>query len=531
MLSWSMLSLMLAAAPSPPPEPDPYVEQAPEQIQRSKRDFRAFQLYGYFLTRAEITNVAPANDLFKGQVVGRLFGPNTTTTSRERAVFLEQRLIPFLVVEPALLNRRARLRASFELDWTFGDTSNSAGGNFGSSITADQVNLQTQNVAVEIDLWKGWSVDVGLQRLYDSAYDPYRTPVSTMQLTGTRLAMWGTDAVGAVLHGTQWGQRFKLGAYQLYENLIQKDDDVSLFEFATDRHLGKTLHAGASFRYLRDTSTGQGGVGILGQGPDSTLVDYAGGYRFTIPDNVETWRGRFAWLAGDVSYNPELTAGRFGGSAFAVGNFGQIVTAIPNQPGDFQKLTNVLGLAANVRAAFRFGRTPRDAIVADLLYTSGDKNGLEDGTYSGVVTGNTWGAPAAPFTTFGTYLLLPHGNVVNRFYAAATDISNAGYGMMAASLGVSYDFLRNRLTGRIGTAFARSNVQPIDGAYFMGAEVNGSLSWRIRPLLSVEAHAAYLRLGDFFASSEIVSAAASGGGSGRPRDPWTGFLTLKWLMI
>jgi hypothetical protein len=529
MLSLTLTSaLTLAWAPSPPPEPDPYVEQAPEQIQRSKRDFKAISLYGYFLTRAEITNVSPQNDLFKGQVVGRLFGPNTTTTSKDRAVFLEQRMIPFLVAEPALLNRRARLRASFELDWTFGDTSNSTGGNFGSSITADQVNLQTQNLAVEIDLWKGWSIDVGLQRLYDSAYDPYRTPVSTMQLTGTRMAMWGTDAVGAVLHGTQWGQRFKLGAYQLYENLIQKDDDVALFELATDRHLGKTWHVGASVRYLRDTSTGQGGIGILGQGPDSVLADYNGAYRFTIPDDVETWRGRFAWLAGDVSHNPELTAGRFGGSAFVVGNFGQIVTAIPDQPGDFQKLTNVLGLAANMRLGVRYGRSPRDAVTLDLLYTSGDKNGLEDGTYSGVVTGNTWGSPAAPFTSFGTYLLLPHANVVNRFYAAATDISNAGYGMAAASLGVSYDILRNKLSARLGGALARSNVQPIGGSYFMGAEVNGNLSWRIRPLLNLEAHAAYLRLGDYFSSSEIVIGGTTGD---RPRDPWTAMLTLKWLML
>lgn len=522
-------ALTLAWAPSPPPEPDPYVEQAPEQIQRSKRDWKAFSVYGYFLTRAEMTNVSPQNDLFKGQIVGRLFGPNTTSTSKDRAVFLEQRLIPFIVAEPALLNRKARLRASFELDWTFGDTSNSAGGNFGSAITADQVNLQTQNVAVEIDLWKGWSIDVGLQRLYDSAYDPYRTPVSTMQYTGTRLAMWGTDAVGAVLHGTSWGQRFKLGAYQLYENLIQKDDDVALFEFATDRHLGKTWHVGGSVRYLRDTSMGQGGVGILGQGPDSVLVDYVGGYRFPIPDGVEKWRGHFAWVSADASYNPELTAGRLGGSAFAIGNFGQIVTSIPNQPGDFQKLTNILGLAANLRLAVRYGRSPRDAVVLDTLYTSGDKNGLQDGTYSGVVTGNTWGAPAAPFTTFGTYLLLPHGNVVNRYYAAATDISNAGYGMTAASLGVSYDILRNVLSAKLGTALARSNVQPLGGSNFMGAEFNGNVSWRIKPLLNLEAHAAYLKLGDYFASKEIV--VGSKGDGSLPRNPWTVFLTLKWLML
>ncbi|HWB76007.1 MAG TPA: hypothetical protein VG755_13655 [Nannocystaceae bacterium] len=524
----ALIAATLAFAPAPAPEPDPLVEKAPEQIHRTQDPDSSFKIYGYFLTRAEITNVSPQNDLFKGQIVGRLFGPNTTTTSKDRAVFLEQRLIPFFIAEPKLLDRRARLRASFELDWTFGDTSNSAGGNFGSAITADQVNLQTQNIAVEIDLWKGWSVNVGLQRLYDSALDPYRTPVSNLQLSGSRMAFWGTDAVGAVLHGTSAGQRFKIGAYQLYENLIQKDDDVALFELATDRHLGRTWHVGANVRYVRDASMGQGGIGILGQGPDSALVDYNGGYRFPVSRvNPESWRGHFVWTGADASFNPELTAGRFGGNAFVVGNFGQIVTSIPNQPGDYQKLANIVGLAANLRLAAKWGKSPRDHVTLDMLYTSGDHNGLEDGRYNGVVTGNTWGSPAAPFTTFGTYLLMPHGNVVNRYYAAAMDISNVGFGISAASLGFGADIIRNVLYARVGGAVARSNIQPIDGKRFMGAEVNGTLSWRIRPLLDLSGHAAYLRLGDYFTSPEILAS----GATTRPRDPWTFFLTLKWLLV
>jgi hypothetical protein len=281
-------------------------------------------------------------------------------------------------------------------------------------------------------------------------------------------------------------------------------------------------------RYLRDASEGGGGIGILGQGPDSQLVEYTGGYRFTVPDDAEVWRGHFLWPGIDTSYNPNFTAGRLGASAFAVGNFGQIVTSIPGQPGDFQKLANVLGLAANARLGFRYGRSPADHIVGEVMYTSGDHNGLEDGTYNGVVTGNTWGAPAAIYVSHGAYLLLPHANVVNRFYAAVSDISNVGFGMTAATLGVSYDIIRNKLTARLGGAVARSNIQPIEGGNFIGTEVNGRLSWRIRPLLNLEAHAAYLALGDYFVSPEIVAGLDD---TGKPRNPWTTFLTLKWLLI
>lgn len=541
-ISTLLLAGSVLAFKPPPTAPDPVgpsgVAAAPEELGRTKRAQKELTFYGYFFTRAETTNVSPANDIFKGQVVGRLFGPNTTTTSKDRAFFMEQRFIPFFVYEPKLLSRHARVRASFELDWTFGDVNNSVGGNFGSAFTADQVNLQTQNLAVEFDIPKhdNWYVDVGLQRLYDTALDPYRTTFEQMSLSGTRLNFWGSDAVGISVHGTEWGQKFKLGAYQLYENLIQKDDDVSLFELATDRHVGRGVHVGGHVRWLRDTSSGAGGVGVLGQGPGSLLTDYTGSYRFPIPDDASRYRSNFFWTGADASWNPLLASGRLGGSAYVVGNFGQVATENPMERDKFTRLTKVAGLAANARLAFRYGRTPRDAIALEGMYTSGDANGITDGKYSGVITGNTYGAPGALMTSHGAYLLMPHAFVVNRFYAAVTDPSNVGFGMTSATLNASYDVVPSKLEIKLGGAVARSNIKPIAGERFIGAEVNGRISWRFRPLVALEAHAAYLSLGKFFESPEIVEPpdgfdAQNPVAGPRPQNPWTAFLSLRWLMI
>lgn len=542
MLTSMLLASSLLAWKPPATAPDPVSPgggtEAPEELGRTRRPHKELTFYGYFFTRGEMTNVSPANDLFKGQVVGRLFGPNTTTTSKDRAVFMEQRFIPFFMYEPKLLSRHARLRASFELDWTFGDVNNSVGGNFGSGFTADQVNLQTQNLAVEFDVPKleGWYVNLGLQRLYDTALDPYRTVFEQMTLSGPRLDFWGSDAVGLTIHGNQWGQKFKLGAYQLYENLIQKDDDVSLFELATDRHLGRGLHVGGSLRYLRDASSGSGGVGVLGQGPASPLTGYMGTFRFPIPDGIERYRSHFVWTGADASYNPLLASGRLGASAYVVGNFGRVSTENPLARGDFQELANVQGLAANARVAFRYGRTPHDMVSLEALYTSGDPNGISDGTYSGVITGNTWGAPGALMIGQGTYLLMPHGYVVNRFYAAVTDPSNLGFGVTSAALNASYDLVPNQLEIKLGGAVARSNIKPIAGERFIGAELNGRLSWRFRPLMALEAHGAYLALGDYFTSPEIVAPEdgfdpANAMPGSRPKNPWTTFISLRWLML
>ena len=93
--------------------------------------------------------MAPTNEFLKGQVVGRLFGGNTTFT-RPRSSYAEQRFIPMFTYSPRLFDGWAKIRASFEFDWTWGDANYGAGGNFGGAFGADQVNMQTQNLFVEL---------------------------------------------------------------------------------------------------------------------------------------------------------------------------------------------------------------------------------------------------------------------------------------------------------------------------------------------------------------------------------------------
>jgi hypothetical protein len=491
----------------------------PEQVQKEESQFK---FLAYFFTRAEATNVSPTNDLLQGRVVGRLFGTNTTVTG-STAMLAEQRLIPFVIFQPKILDGFAKLRMSFEINWTWGDTSYSVGGNFGGALSGKSINLQTQNVEVEFRLHRGWYLDIGLQRLWDNVRNPYNTFLSTVSLTGDRLALWGSDAVGATIYGQAGAQAIKLGGYVLYENKVQEDDHVLLFEALTDRTLPRGWHLGGSIRWLRDTSSGAGGVSVLGQGPASPLTDYNGAYHFQLgsaPNHTDV-----IWIDLNTSVNPELNAGRFGASAFVIGNFGSVRARNPD--GKWGKAADLMGMMANLRLAYRYGNTKNDALWADLLYTTGDGNGITDHKFTGVITGNTWGAPAAPFFSSGAYLLLPHSNVVNRFYAAVFDPSNMGYGLVAGTLNGSYDLKRNVLTLKLGAAAAASNIAPPGGGYFIGAEVNGSLSWRIKVFLNAELHGAYLFLGDFY-DSKLVR---PDGSTSRPADPWTAFLDIKWLMF
>jgi hypothetical protein len=187
---------------------------------------------------------------------------------------------------------------------------------------------------------------------------------------------------------------------------------------------------------------------------------------------------------------------------------------------------SILGLGANLRAGYRYGQTPNDAITVDLLYTSGDANGISDDQYSGVLTGNAWGSPAALYISHGGYLLFPHANVVNRYISAVTDISNLGYGIAGGTLNLSKDFIPNKLQGKIGGATGWSMVAPAGGGHFMGAEANAKAVYQLGPFMSLELHGAYLWLGDFYDSQNVNS-----GLDRRPADPFTAFLAFRWLMF
>ncbi|MFW5705935.1 MAG: hypothetical protein ACOCX8_02930, partial [Bacteroidota bacterium] len=204
-----------------------YINYFDQQVPQ-KAD-RQFQFIAYFINQAVSSNFYPENVFMKGQVIGRLFGDNTThTTDSATAFYFEQRLIPFFIYQPNLFDGKATLRASFEIDWTWGDQAYGTGGNLGGAISADQVNIQTQNLEIEYKPVTGFTFNLGLQRLFDTPYDPYRTFFEKMSETGYRLMYWGTDAVGLRIHKENDFSRWTAAYYQLYENDILDNDDVTL---------------------------------------------------------------------------------------------------------------------------------------------------------------------------------------------------------------------------------------------------------------------------------------------------------------
>lgn len=513
----SLWCLPMAYGQNPTNNVDYFDSAIPERADKE------FQFFAFFINQGVTSNYFPTNDFLKGQIIGRLFGQNTTSTSDTSiTTYFEQRLLPFFIYQPKLFNSKVILRTSFEIDYTWGDVAYGVGGNFGGAVSADQVNIQTQNVEVEFLPGRRWAINLGLQRMFDSPFNAYRTNFDKMTYTGYRLAYWGTDAVGISVRKDWDFAQLKGGYYQLYENNVQEKDDVVMYELMYARYLTPKWNVGVSANYVNDRANGEGGPSILGQGLNATLNDYNGTFRFRGLGNYKAdimWLGAFFHRNEDQMMDPWVLSG------FVKYNLGNVRER--NNQDIYTKKVSVGGVAANLRAAYRYGQTSNDHVSIDVLFASGDDNGIADGKYSGVITGNTWGSPTAIFISSGAYILFPHGNVVNRFTAAVNDLSNIGFGLVGGTVNLSKDFIPHKVNGKVGLAQGFSAVAPRNGGSNIGTEFNAKIAYNFGPFMSLEAHGAYMVLGDFYDSRQVVPASFES----RPVNPWTAFLVFKWLMF
>jgi hypothetical protein len=480
------------------------------------------QFIGYMFHRFATTNIAPTNELLRAQIIGRLFGANTTTTNPQTAMYGASRFVPLFVYRPKIVDGAAVFRSLFKVDMTWGDANYGVGNNTGGAISGATVNIQTLMANLELRPDENWNVVVGLQRLFDNVRDPNINTLWTNQTSSNRLMFWGTQGVG-VSSFMQLSPvtQARLAYYQLYENQIQLDDDVVLWMADAETRVHPLWEVGASAWYVRDRGAGSGGVSVLGQGFNSSLANYNGAARLQLDD--PKYKADVFWLGANSSWNREFTGGRLWGSGLVMANIGGITT-IPESGGEAQNV-DITGLTAQASLAYKYGQTLNDRIAIEALYTTGDADNTADGAYSGVVTGNTWGSPVGIYSSHRAFLLFPDAQVINRYYSAVHDISNLGYGTSALFLNYFNDIVPNKFGIKLGAAAALANEAPQFGGDFMGYEVNAEFKYTYAVFLTMGLHMAYMVPGDFYDSPFVRNSEA------RPADPWVVFATVAWLMF
>jgi hypothetical protein len=481
------------------------------------------QFIGYSFTRMTTTNVSPITDILQGQVIGRLFGDNSTNTVPQTCLYVEQRFVPFFVYQPKVLDGFATFRSLFKIDYTWGDQAYGVGGNRGGAINAGQINLQTLMANVEIKPSENWNVVVGLQRLFDNVRDPNVNPLQTFQTSGYKLCYWGTQAAGInSFLKLNPATLARVGMFELWEGEIRKNDDVVLWMSDIESRIEPLLEVGGDFWYVYDRGKNSGGISVLGQGLNSMLAEYNGAFRLQLPGLTQTYTADIFWLGGHLAYNRDFLMGRWWLDAFVMANLGRIDSVTDDKP---YKAASIAALAANASLSYKYGMTSNDRVSVEFLFTTGDGDNAKDGMINSVITGNEYGSPVGIYSAHRAYLLFPDPQVVNRYYSAVQDISNMGLGVTAFFLNFSKDFIPNKLTGKVGYATAFSNVVPKGGDSYIGSEFNVEIRYNLKVFLAWTLSGGYLSLGDFYKSPDVTYFHS------KPKDPWVFFTTLNWLMF
>jgi len=481
------------------------------------------QFIGFSFSRFTVTNITPTNDVLQGQVIGRLFGPNSTNTVKETSVYSEQRFVPFFVYRPKILDGYATFRSLFKIDYTVGDQAYGTGNNRGGAINGGQINLQTLMANVEIRPHNAhWNMVIGMQRIFDNPRDPNVNTLDLAQNTGQKLSFWGTQAVGVgFYHQITPTALYRIGAYQLWENVISINDDVILMMADYIQRLSPKWELGANLWYVSDRAKGAGGISVLGQGLTSSLSEYNGALRLRLPGTTQTYNAHVFWAGSNFAYNRDFITGRVSADGYIQYNFGLMDSV---GVGTAQVAT-IGGLAVNARVQYKYGATAKDMVTFETIFTTGDENGVADGKVSSVITGNVWGSPVGIFTSHRSLLLFPDAQVVNRYYSAVHDISNMGLGVSGIILNAQKDFIPNRFSGKVGFASALSNYSKPGGGNYIGSELNAELKYNLKVFLTIGIQGAYMMVGDFYDAPSLTNEGV------KPMNPWVCFATLSWLMF
>lgn len=482
------------------------------------------QFIGFSFTRTTLTNITPTNEVLQGQVIGRLFGSNSTSTVSRNAFYTEQRFVPLFIYSPDILDRYATFRGLFKIDYTFGDQAYGIGNNRGGGLSGGQVNLQT--LMANVDLRppdRNFNVVVGLQRIFDNARDPNVNTLDLAQTTGYKLSYWGTQGVGVSLF---WRPipttHVRFGAYQLWENQISQDDDVFLLMADVLTRPTPKLELGFNAWYLRDTAENKGGISILGQGLTSALSEYNGAVRVRLPGETQGYKAQIGWVGTNMAYNRDFVEGAWSADAYLIANIGVMDSVTTTGSGH---VATIAGAAFNASVQYKYGMTNRDKIWFEVLHTTGDGDGIGDGMLTSVLTGNVWGSPVGIYSSHKAFLLFPDPQVVSRYYSAVHDISNQGLGVTGLFLNVQRDIIPNRFSAKVGGAAALSTFSLPGGGNLVGGEVNAELKYNLKVFLTVGISGAYAVLGDFYDAPQASSAGT------KPMNPWVTFVSLSWLMF
>ena len=384
----------------------------------------------------------------------------------------------------------------------WGDTAGSAGvspaniggRNGGGALGGDRINLETKNIYIWFKL-PNTSLDftVGLQGQTD-AY--------------AGLLYGGADMAGIFMTGKFEPVSYKLGWAKLYENDLQKTDDMNLYVGEVNFVPTKDGKLGVALYYLEDFTGKISAAAELPFGTNTVSPNISGAAAFTLPNTKKIWT---------AGLNAAFNVGPVTLSGFGFYQFGKVEFLAP--PAGTSDI-DVNGYALDLRGDMKLG--PGKFFIEGLYISGGDNTADE---YKSIVTLSDVNASPggnSAYSRTDMYILLANGDAINTaqsFLGSSgfpsspagpgnTSPGNAGRGMWHIGTGFAMP-LGKQLTGKVGAGYLEATEllktdQQATGfrkkGKGMGTEVNANLNYNIMKGLDFGVYGAYAWVGDFFKS-------------------------------
>ena len=174
-------------------------------------------------------------------------------------------------------------------------------------------------------------------------------------------------------------------------------------------------------------STGAGGVSVLGQGPDTKLADYNGVYRFPLNGQQVSRQHRLGRRRHLVQPGVHRRAAR----RQRLRRRQPRARCRTSRPTAATSRSPTCSASPPTRASATATATrATTSVTAELIYHRRRQRHLRRPLLRRHHRQHLRRA-GGRLHHVGAYLLMPHVNVVNRFYSAVPDISNQGYGLTA----------------------------------------------------------------------------------------------------
>ena len=407
----------------------------------------------------------------------------------------------------AFVEQRFRVRFAFgtenvqaiwylESDMLWGDSAGSAAPgaatrNAGGALGADKVQTETKNIYVWFKVPDtSVAVSVGLQNQSD-AY--------------AGLLYGAADMAGIFVTGKVEPVSYKFGFAKLYENAVQKADDMTLYVAEVNLVPVKEVKVGLNFYYLQD-DTGK----VVGAQLPATIA--AG-------DQFKTR----VYMPG---VNATFKAGPATLSGFAMYQFGK-EEAVRNLNPDI----DIRAYLADLRADLNVG--PGKLFVEGLYLSGGDDPGNKYKAPITLATREASPGGNSSFSRTNMHILLASPDTINVSQCligcsggeSGSDPGNGGRGIWVAAAGYQQKVTdKLKAEANVGYLSATKKTKADDAAGVkgkdMGTEVNARIDYNIAKGLDVGVVGAYAFIGDFYNFNTP--------GSHDIEDAWTSYARINY---